>query len=160
MLITRGGGSGTWCSPCGLPSLVVLLSFWMWVLPFCSLYSAFFGCFGLFMTGRVSSVGSTDQMWPSLGSCEALTLDIIYRRWPVIFLNTVCSAIPCKNMLSWVGWEDIPLGGEGFNRGLSQNLVVFPSVDSHYYSVSQDWFTSQVELAKPKTEQVETTCTM
>jgi hypothetical protein len=40
-------------------SLVVRLlggSSWMWVLPFCSLYSPFFGCFGLFMIGRVSAL--------------------------------------------------------------------------------------------------------
>ncbi len=67
----------------------------------------------------------------------------------------MCSAIPHKNMLSLVGWEDILLGGKGFYRGLSQNIMVFPSVDSHYYSVSQGRFTTQVELAKPKTEQVD-----
>ncbi len=27
----------------------------VWVLPFCSLYSPFFGCFGLFFISRVSS---------------------------------------------------------------------------------------------------------
>jgi hypothetical protein len=40
-------------------SLVVPLlggSSWMFVLPFCSLYSPFFGCFGLFMIGRVSAL--------------------------------------------------------------------------------------------------------
>jgi hypothetical protein len=29
--------------------------FCWWVLPFCSLYSPYFGCFGFFMIGRVSS---------------------------------------------------------------------------------------------------------
>jgi hypothetical protein len=42
MLLTIGGGLGTWCSPCGSPSWVVLLSSWTWVLPFCSLYSPLF----------------------------------------------------------------------------------------------------------------------
>jgi len=32
-----------------------------WVLPFSSLYSPFFGCFGLFMIGRVSTLGKPPQ---------------------------------------------------------------------------------------------------
>jgi hypothetical protein len=37
----------TWCSLCGLSSKVVLLSSWMRVLPFCSLYSPL--CFGVLL---------------------------------------------------------------------------------------------------------------
>ncbi len=45
------------------PSSVVFLSSWKWVLPFCSLYSTFFGCFGLFMIGTVSSIKSSFENW-------------------------------------------------------------------------------------------------
>ncbi len=37
------------------PLRLVHLSSWTWVLSFCSLYSPFFWCFGLFMIGRVLS---------------------------------------------------------------------------------------------------------
>ncbi len=42
LVIGRGRGPRTCCSPCGLTSWVVLQSSWTWVLPFCSLYSPFF----------------------------------------------------------------------------------------------------------------------
>jgi hypothetical protein len=48
-------GFGNLMFPCGVASWVVLLSLWTWVLPFCSLYSPFFGCFCLIMIGGVSS---------------------------------------------------------------------------------------------------------
>jgi hypothetical protein len=43
--LRRAEGLGTWCCPCGLPSKAVHLSSWMWVLPFCSLFSPFLGAF-------------------------------------------------------------------------------------------------------------------
>ncbi len=49
MLLAIRGGSGTSCSICGSPSYVVLSSSWTWILPFCSLYSPFLGCFGSFL---------------------------------------------------------------------------------------------------------------
>ncbi len=41
--------------PLVLRPLRWFLSSWRWVLPFCCLYSPYFGCFGLFMIGWVSS---------------------------------------------------------------------------------------------------------
>ncbi len=50
---TTRGGLKTWHS---IPLLRWFFSScWTWVFPFFSLYSPFFGCFGLFMIGKVSS---------------------------------------------------------------------------------------------------------
>jgi hypothetical protein len=56
VLLATGVSSGTWCSPCDLWSALLGGSFIFLdrVLPFCSLYSLFFGCFDLFMNGRIS----------------------------------------------------------------------------------------------------------
>jgi hypothetical protein len=39
---------------------------WMWVLSFCSLYPPFFGCFGLYLIGSVSSVDHIYILLPTM----------------------------------------------------------------------------------------------
>jgi hypothetical protein len=66
MLFVVERGSKIWCSPCGLPSWMVILISWTWVLPFCSLCPPFFGCFGLYLISSVSSVDHFYIFWPTM----------------------------------------------------------------------------------------------
>jgi hypothetical protein len=65
MLLVTRKGSETWCYPCGSPSWVVHLFSRTLVLPFCFLFSRFFGCFSQFMAW-FHRLGSPDRRFPVL----------------------------------------------------------------------------------------------
>jgi hypothetical protein len=81
MLLETKGGWRIWCSICGSPIRWFFWFFWTWVFTFCSLYSRFFGCFGLFMIDKVSSSYNIHMQ------CYATTKEFIL--WT--FHNSICS---------------------------------------------------------------------
>ncbi len=78
MLLTTWGGSGTWCSFCGLHSWVVLCLLGPMFFNFVPCISPFLGCFGLFIISRVSSLKSFTYVWHSCLLASTLVLALCF----------------------------------------------------------------------------------
>jgi len=110
-----GGGSATRCSPCGSPYWVVLLSSWMWGPSILFLlFPLFFGCFGLLMIGRVSSISSQAAIKPQSLSKENKTLKPAFNSPPHLQQTFVHS---CKILARYVYNK--------FHQSGSQNISVY-----------------------------------